>query len=291
MQSISDDTNPFNEPFSLSLAVGLHLLLLLWNPLMMVFHPADVLRLPEENSRVITLWTGSPVQEIPPAAVPVSFHRRPMTPSPVGTPLTKPTAATPVPQTLPSKTFFHLPAFSLPARSEDFASPETHQAIALPENVHASIETPAISLHPKNAVAIHGGGLQDRTDKAVLLGVLSPRAIETGNDRVQSALGRLSASADDGMQGPASDLKILRRIAPIYPEWAEEQGVSGLTQLFFSVLPDGRVSADVRVAKTSGNPALDTLAVEALRQWRFAALPGGVRSEWGVVSFHFSLKG
>jgi protein TonB len=59
----------------------------------------------------------------------------------------------------------------------------------------------------------------------------------------------------------------LHEVKPVYPELALRAHVRGTVILECTIGTDGRI-ADVRVLK--GVPLLDTAAIEAVRQWRYA---------------------
>lgn len=69
-----------------------------------------------------------------------------------------------------------------------------------------------------------------------------------------------------------------------YPEWALRDNVRGTPIFDITVGSDGRVSS-ARLAKTTGFPALDRLAEEAVRQWIFEPLPGQTEVRRAVVEF------
>lgn len=93
--------------------------------------------------------------------------------------------------------------------------------------------------------------------------------------------------------GPLSRRKVLRKVIPSYPEWAEKEGIEAGTSVHFVVLSNGKVKDNIYVVKTSGYPVLDKLVMEALKQWQFASLEGDIygKEEWGVLTFYFSLEG
>lgn len=91
--------------------------------------------------------------------------------------------------------------------------------------------------------------------------------------------------------GELSDRKILRQVAPEYPAWAQEQGISASVVLEFTVDPSGTVKNNIVVRRTSGYPKLDETAIQALRQWKFVPLPEGTnRDEVGMITFNYSLN-
>jgi TonB family protein len=97
--------------------------------------------------------------------------------------------------------------------------------------------------------------------------------------------------AGASLAGPIADRAVLEHPAPAYPEWAKRDAVEGSVTLYFIVRPDGTVKENVLVQKTAGFGDFDDNAREALRAWRFAALPAGRTGEqWGTITFHFRLR-
>jgi TonB family protein len=93
------------------------------------------------------------------------------------------------------------------------------------------------------------------------------------------------------LAGPIADRAILSHPAPSYPDWAKRDAVEGSVTLYFIVRPDGTVKENVLVQKTAGFQDFDDNARDALRSWRFAALPAGHSGEqWGTITFHFRLR-
>lgn len=85
--------------------------------------------------------------------------------------------------------------------------------------------------------------------------------------------------------GPLQNRKILFQQKP--PP-ADENG-SVLLQ--FTVSPEGHVKDNILVVRTSGNPRMDEMAVQALRAWKFAPLPTDQwRDETGTITFNFEVR-
>ncbi|HEX5131687.1 MAG TPA: TonB family protein [Candidatus Krumholzibacteria bacterium] len=89
--------------------------------------------------------------------------------------------------------------------------------------------------------------------------------------------------------GPVADRPLISYQVPRYPDWAKRDGVEGSVTLYFFVLPDGRVKENVLVERTSGFSDFDNGAVDALRQWKFQALPGS-GEQWGRITFNYRLS-
>src|SRR5262249_33984153 len=108
-------------------------------------------------------------------------------------------------------------------------------------------------------------------------------------DPVASSHEQYFAQKNSMIEGPLSQRAVIHRVIPAYPTWAEEQGITGTTRLHFTVTKDGEVKPDIQITLTSGRPELDQLAIEALRHWHFAPSPFGDSSQWGIITFFFSL--
>ena len=64
----------------------------------------------------------------------------------------------------------------------------------------------------------------------------------------------------------ATDVYVLSRVLPKYPEEAKQQHVQGRVVMQVSVGTDGLVRG---IVVTSGDPRLVKAAAKAVRQWRF----------------------
>jgi TonB family protein len=91
--------------------------------------------------------------------------------------------------------------------------------------------------------------------------------------------------------GPVADRPLISYRKPVYPEWAKQDGVEATVNLYFIVLPNGRVKENILIQKTSGFRDFDESAIEALRTWKFEPLKGGETGEqWGSITFDFRLS-
>ncbi|MDD3642971.1 MAG: TonB family protein [Candidatus Krumholzibacteria bacterium] len=96
----------------------------------------------------------------------------------------------------------------------------------------------------------------------------------------------------DGMSlvGPVADRALLRYRRPGYPDRAKREGIEGAVDLYFIVLPSGRVKESVLVQKTSGFEEFDRNAIVALLAWEFEPLGGGRTGEqWGAITIEYRL--
>jgi TonB family protein len=91
--------------------------------------------------------------------------------------------------------------------------------------------------------------------------------------------------------GPVADRPLISYTKPLYPEWAKNDGVEATVNLYFIVLPNGKIKENILIQKTSGFGDFDKSAIEALRTWVFEPLEGGETGEqWGSITFNFRLS-
>jgi len=143
-----------------------------------------------------------------------------------------------------------------------------------------------------------GGGL---INKALLSGSRGatapsiqtiPSAAAQLDQQISQESAKVAKSKGFEISGKLANRTILKKIVPQYPAWAEEQGIIGTLRLYFTVTPEGTVRNNIKVTKTTGNPQLDQIGIDALKQWAFAAQPGGNEDDiqWGIITFTFSLS-
>jgi TonB family protein len=89
--------------------------------------------------------------------------------------------------------------------------------------------------------------------------------------------------------GALQNRAILEKYLPRYPRWAEEQGLECNVTIHFFVFPDGSVKNNLYVEQSSGYAEMDNLAMKALREFKFAPIPGGEEQEGGII-FYFRLS-
>lgn len=114
-------------------------------------------------------------------------------------------------------------------------------------------------------------------------------ARSTPADVADAALGGKGVSMT--ITGQISDRKILSSASPVYTDRARRNGWEGAVAVHFTVLPDGRVKDNMYFDQTSMHRDLNQAAMDAIRKFRFAALPSGRSEEqWGVITIIFRLN-
>jgi len=93
------------------------------------------------------------------------------------------------------------------------------------------------------------------------------------------------------LAGEVSNRKLIDYNTPEYPEWAKRDGVEVSVELYFTVLPSGRLKENLLIERTSGFDDFDSRAKAALANWRFESLgPGASAEQWGRIEFKYRLR-
>jgi len=134
--------------------------------------------------------------------------------------------------------------------------------------------------------------LSDRNARVGLGGTVRAPTYQSGEMSGASGAGsKMVTGKGFEIGGPIGDRKIIKRVMPEYPAWAEEKGISATVQVFFTVKPDGSIRSTLRIQRSSGYSELDDLAKQAILQWRFS--PASVSDEsvaWGIITFKFTIQ-
>ncbi|MBI3548412.1 MAG: TonB family protein [Elusimicrobia bacterium] len=130
------------------------------------------------------------------------------------------------------------------------------------------------------------------TARPMLLGAPGKRLEDTvtapAKPKATEALGVKKKSVE--IEGPLSNRKVVGARVPAFPKWLADKGVQeAVVKIRFNVSPAGDVLPTMRVEFTSGYGALDRLAMDALREWRFEPVSENSGNQWGVITFRFEL--
>lgn len=150
-----------------------------------------------------------------------------------------------------------------------------------------------------------GGNLKDKGKSGTgLVGVsggFSPIGAP-GTDPVAGGSGLVGSSVGTGkpggggsssrlpfeITGPLSGRRIIFQVLPPFPDWAREKGIFATVVLAFYVRHTGVVNVNkTTVERSCGYSQLDTLAREALDQWRFEPLDPSTGEQNGKITFLF----
>jgi protein TonB len=126
--------------------------------------------------------------------------------------------------------------------------------------------------------------------------VVDPPPIEDTIPEIEVPVDEPAPAAITAQESPAppaetSDMKVERRVDPIYPPASRRAGEEGTGVFRVLVDTNGR-PLEVQVLRSSGFPRLDEAAVTAIRKWMFrAAVANGQNVQsWTRVQVQFKLE-
>ena len=92
--------------------------------------------------------------------------------------------------------------------------------------------------------------------------------------------------------GQISGRKRIHSGLPKYPQWAIDQGASGLVRVAITVAPDGSVRENVILDASSGYAVLDEAVKNVVRAWQFAPLDATEpqADQTGTIAIKFDLE-
>lgn len=132
-----------------------------------------------------------------------------------------------------------------------------------------------------------GGGLAERARAGTAPVGVKQVVQEPEVVKRQAAQAITETKKGVSIEGPLSNRKVLAYDIPEFPKWAKDQGVLEATvSIRFWVNSAGDVLPNMRVEHTSGFGQMDRLAMESLKNWKFAPVVGDQR-QWGVITFRF----
>jgi protein TonB len=91
-----------------------------------------------------------------------------------------------------------------------------------------------------------------------------------------------------GLSGALATRASVRSVYPVYPAEAQRMGEEGEVRVRLWVAASGDVQR-AEVVRSSGRAYFDAAATQAIRQWRFTALPG-TGEQWGEITMSFRLE-
>lgn len=118
--------------------------------------------------------------------------------------------------------------------------------------------------------------------KPLSVTVAAPIAAANDEDQPQTN-GEIGESDNQTGSGAHVKLQIVKKVNPVYPLEAKKLGIQGAVVLRVTIEKGGRVS---NIEVVSGDPLLVKAALDAVAQWRYAAMETGVITK---VKINFTL--
>jgi len=137
-----------------------------------------------------------------------------------------------------------------------------------------------------------GGGFSSGAVPAEVAEEARKQVTQLTQNVVKKSVASENTKSPYALSGPLANRKILNQALPALPDWARRQGLITYVSLYFFVLHTGEVKNNVVIQRTSGDPRLDNVAVEALMRWRFEPLSAAQygREQWGIITFKFRAR-
>ncbi|MBI0503739.1 energy transducer TonB, partial [Dickeya dianthicola] len=198
-------------------------------------------------------------------------------------PVTIEFAAAPAPaETIPSEAVSYKTMPSQPTPPADSAPVEPPPAVEPPVDEQALTPKPTKRPKPVNPIA-----KQAATPRQPVAPAAQTAPVNTNTAAAPAATPAVAAPVTP----PSANAAYLRNPPPAYPDVAINRGWEGTVLLNVQVRPDGKVQT-IRLQHSSGYPALDDAAREAVQHWSFVPARRGDQPEsgWVVVPVDFTLN-
>lgn len=91
------------------------------------------------------------------------------------------------------------------------------------------------------------------------------------------------------IQGQISGRRMISAAKPVFPRWAQQQGINATVTIFFVVIPSGTVKGNAYVEVTSGYEELDKNALEAVLKFRFEPISSS-EDQSGYATIRYMLE-
>jgi protein TonB len=155
------------------------------------------------------------------------------------------------------------------------------------------LSLPSVGLEPMEIMLVSSATTQRRTPAAAPTPPAS-RATPTATAATELAtepVGQTEHPRDQVQVAARFDAASLDNPRPVYPLAARRRGLQGGVLLTAHIRADGSC-AEVRLARSSGHPLLDTAAVTAVQQWRFLPARRGETpvDSWVNIPITFRLQ-
>lgn len=164
----------------------------------------------------------------------------------------------------------HLPNAAKPMEAVIIDSPPTEQSEPVPV-VKPDLDSPPIETPPMENTIPEPEIVTDTPAPAAIIAEAAPPQPPVGE---------------------TANMKVNRRVDPVYPASSRRDGEQG-TGLFRVLVDERGKPIEVQVMTSSGFPRLDQAALEAIRKWTFspAMQSGTAVKSWTRVSVAFKLEG
>ncbi len=91
------------------------------------------------------------------------------------------------------------------------------------------------------------------------------------------------------IQGQISGRRMLSAPKPVFPRWAQQQGINASVTIYFVVVPNGNVKENAYIEVSSGYDELDKNALDAVLRFKFEAISSS-EDQSGYATIRYMLE-
>lgn len=170
---------------------------------------------------------------------------------------------------------------NLPSNQLEDAAVAAKKAVSKP----SQIDDPLLAkeIRPANQLATVEGKITDRGTGVKNIGKPNGSESGTGLGEINNGVGSGLGLGDIEWGGGGNRI-VLYKVLPKYPPG---YNVSAQIKIKFTVSPEGIVTSMIPMQK--GDPVLERIAMESLRQWRFNRLKEN-KEMYGIITFTFRVS-
>ena len=145
------------------------------------------------------------------------------------------------------------------------------ETIEIPPEIRERIKPPEETVRPVVEIVVEDDLEGDEDEDIEIIDTIEKTTLDPYEEVAESIIGRTSKFVVYE-EAPFP----IRKVPPVYPEFAKKSGIQGDVWLEVEVFTDGTVGAvEVKQSLMSGPNGLDEAAVKAVKQWEFSPAKSG----------------
>jgi protein TonB len=163
-----------------------------------------------------------------------------------------------------------------------------YEAIEIPPEIREKIKPPEETIKPVVEIVIEDNLESDSDEEIEIIDTIEKTTLDPYEEITENVIGKTSKFVVYE-EAPFP----IRRIPPVYPDFARNAGIQGDVWLEVEVFADGTVGAvEVKQSLMAGPGGLDEAAKKAVRNWEFSPAKSGGKpiACWVTFPVTFSLE-
>lgn len=145
------------------------------------------------------------------------------------------------------------------------------ETIEIPPEVKEKIKPPEETVKPVVEIVVEDDLESDEEEDIEIIDTIEKTTLDPYEEITENIIGKTSKFVVYE-EAPFP----IRKVPPVYPDFAKKSGIQGDVWLEVEVFADGSVGAiEVKQSLMSGPGGLDEAAIKAVRQWEFSPAKSG----------------